>query len=109
MSKRFHHRKMDYRELIHITTTMAETIGAFDKDFVDYAGAPFEIGKKMALIKWIKDKVLPEDHPLQFYLDLYYDYLIQLKKAIIAGESSELTKLGFLSAGVSYEVSAKRK
>jgi len=77
----------------------ASQIADRDPDYRDYAGAPWEIGKKLARIDiWLY--LLPDDHPFKFLLKLRRLCLIQEKKAFFAGErAGEISILGFLKGG----------
>jgi hypothetical protein len=101
------HRKNAYDiEVFRRTSTWAEQIVTRDHDYMDYAGAPLEIGHRLAVID-IAIKYLISDKDILDLLKLYRAYLIQEKKAFFSGVlANQITMLAFLKGGKVREIDA---
>lgn len=86
-------------EIFKKTATWAEQIVSKDKDYQDYAGAPYEIGVRLAKIDIALKYLVPEGK-LKTLLQLYRAYLIQQKKAWFSGIlANQITMLAFIKGG----------
>jgi len=93
-------------EIFKKTATWAEQIVSRDKDFQDYAGAPMDVGHKLAMIDTAL-RYLIKEPKLRILLKLYRAYLIQEKKAFFSGVlANQITMLAFLKGGRIKDINA---
>jgi hypothetical protein len=94
-----------YRERI----SMSQKISKGDKDYAEYAGAPFIIGEEIATIKTAISCVpLPKEVIAMLKLRLHY--LDQLRKAAFSGERADIVSiLGFILGDTTRESDWERK
>jgi len=86
-------------EIFRRTATWAEQIVWNDPVFQDYAGAPWEIGERMAIIDLFLTYLI-ENPQYRTLLKLLRAYLLQKKKAFFAGViANQITMLAFLKGG----------
>jgi len=86
-------------EIFRRTATWAEEIVWKDPVFQDYAGAPWEIGDRMATID-VFLKYLIKNPQYRLLMKLLRAYLLQKKKAFFAGViANQITMLAFLKGG----------
>jgi hypothetical protein len=93
-------------EIFKRTATWAEQIVSKDPDYQDYAGAPFDIGEKLALVD-IALRYLIKDPQFRLIMKLYRAYLIQKRKAYFSGIlANQITMLAFIKGGRTREIDA---
>lgn len=83
-------------EVVRQKAGMGERLGNKDKEYAFYAGASYEIARKMAMIDtMLKHGLLPKK--LVPFVKLYRSYLDQQRKAFFVSVGSDvITKLGVL-------------
>ena len=92
MTKRY----SDALETIRMKSTMSQRVAKKDKEYSEYAGASYDIAKKMALIDTLLEFGFFNE-PIAKIIRFYRAYLTKQRKAFFASVGcTEISKLGFI-------------